>query len=245
MMQNDNKNREVLLNENKHSEGCCGVFFRIVSLLLPITSRAKIRQSGISPLHVAAEHDRRDIIRLLIESGCDVNSRLSEERSLAFPDRRVTALYCAIAARHTQAAAMLLNAGADPNTDPFNPLLLAVRRGCLKTVALLVEHGADVNARLSEPCTDFPGALLYTSHLNVLHYLLDNGCDAQSCFKCHEHHRDDNSPPIHFTPVNTSQTSLVCTKPTVKVLLKYSVLLLIIGGACLCILSDQHERRSL
>ncbi|KAA0710812.1 Ankyrin repeat and SOCS box protein 2 [Triplophysa tibetana] len=189
---------------------------QIVCLLMPISSRSKVRQSGISPLHVAAEHDRRDILRLLIESGCDVNTRLSDERSSMFPDRRVTALYCAIAAGNTQTAAMLLNAGADPNTDPFSPLLLAVRHGCLKSVALLVEHGADVNARPSEPATDFPGVLLYASHLNVLRCLLDNGCDAQSCFKCDRHHADHNWPPVHFTPVNTSQRSLVCTKPALQ-----------------------------
>lgn len=189
---------------------------QIVSLLLPITSRAKIRQSGISPLHVAAEHDRRDIIKLLIEWGCDIDTRLSDERSSVFPDRRVTALYCAIAARNTQAAAMLLSAGADPNTDPSSPLLLAVRHGCSKTVALLIEHGADVNARPSDPCTDFPGVLLYTPHLNILHYLLDNGCDAQACFKCDEHHTEDDSHLILSTPVNTSQRSLICTKPTIK-----------------------------
>lgn len=209
--------------DNEHSDVLC----RIVSLLLPITSRAKVRQSGISPLHVAAEHDRQDIIRLLMELGCGINTRLSDERSSAFPDRRVTALYCAIAARNTQAAAMLLNAGADPNLDPFSPLLLAVRHGCPKTVALLVEHGADVNARPSEPCTHFPGVLLYTPHLDVLHYLLDNGCDAQACFKCDEHHTEDDSHLIHSPPVNTSQRSLGCTKPTIKVLLSCSLLLII------------------
>nr|XP_055029162.1 ankyrin repeat and SOCS box protein 2b [Misgurnus anguillicaudatus] len=183
----------------------------IVSLLLPITSRAKIRQSGISPLHLAAEHDRQNIISLLIESGCDVNAKLSDERSATFPDRRATALYCAIAARNTQAAATLLNAGADPDADPLRPLLLAVRQGCLRTVASLVEHGADVNALSPDVDTDFPGVLLYTHNLNVLHYLLDNGCDAQACFKCDKHHLEE----AHASQ-NVSQRNVISSKPTLK-----------------------------
>ncbi|XP_059377109.1 ankyrin repeat and SOCS box protein 2-like [Carassius carassius] len=118
----------------------------IVSSLLPVSSRARVRRSGISPLHLAAEHDQRAILSLLIESGFDINCKLSQERSAGFQNRCVSALYCAVAARNTGAAAALLRAGADPNTDPCSPLLLAARHGCLETVALLLEHGCDARA---------------------------------------------------------------------------------------------------
>ncbi|XP_073683496.1 ankyrin repeat and SOCS box protein 2b [Garra rufa] len=180
----------------------------IVSLLLPITSRARIRQSGISPLHLAAEHDRQMVTSLLIESGFDVNGKLSRERSAKFHDRRVSALYCAVAARNTRTAGILLKAGADPNVDPFGPLLLAARHGCLKTVALLVEHGAHVNARPPGPTAAFPAVLLYAHRLDVLQYLLDNGCDAQACFTCDRHHSHEDA---HFRS-HTSQRHTNCTK---------------------------------
>ncbi|KAL0170872.1 hypothetical protein M9458_035468, partial [Cirrhinus mrigala] len=138
-----------------------------------------IRQSGISPLHLAAEHGRQIITSLLID-------KLSRERSARYHDRRVSALYCA-------AAAVLLKAGADPNVDPFSPLLLAARHGCLKTVAVLVEHGAHVNARPPGPTAGFPAALLYAHQLDVLQYLLDNGCDAQACFTCDRRHSEEDA----------------------------------------------------
>ncbi|XP_052000899.1 ankyrin repeat and SOCS box protein 2b [Xyrauchen texanus] len=180
---------------------------QIVSLLLPVTSRARIRQSGITPLHVAAEHDQLNIMSLLIESGCDVNAKLSPECSAAFHDRRVTPLYCAIAARNVQATEILLKAGADPNTDPLRPLLLAVRQGCLRTVTMLVESGADVNTHSPDQSSEFPGVLLYTHHMDVLQYLLDNGCDAHACFTCHKHHS-------HTAAV--SSRDVICTKPKLK-----------------------------
>ncbi|XP_052386138.1 ankyrin repeat and SOCS box protein 2b [Carassius gibelio] len=165
----------------------------IVSLLLPITSRVRIRQSGISPLHLSAEHGQWIIMSLLIESGFDVNSRLSQECSARFQDRRVSALYCAVAARNTRAAAVLLRAGADPNMDPCSPLLLAVRHGCLETVALLLEHGAHVNAPLS---AGLPAVLLHTHQLDVLQCLLDKGCDARACFSCTHTHTAE--PELKF-----------------------------------------------
>ncbi|XP_051724172.1 ankyrin repeat and SOCS box protein 2b isoform X1 [Ctenopharyngodon idella] len=178
----------------------------IVSLLLPISSRMRLRQSGISPLHLATEHNHQNIMRLLIEAGCDVNSRLSQQRSSEFQDRRVTALYCAVAARNAQAAEVLLNAGADPNIDPFAPLLLAAHQGCVKSVALLLEHGARVDARPPGLTDGFPAVLMYTHHLDVLRCLLDHGCDAQACFTCHRHQCEEDT---HFN------TSLV--KPEVQI----------------------------
>ncbi len=166
------------------------MFLRIVSSLLPVSSRVRVRRSGISPLHLAAEHDRRAVLSLLIESGFDVNSKLSPERSAGFQDRRVSALYCAVAARNTSATAALLKAGANPNTDPCSPLLLAARHGCLETVGLLLEHGAHVNAG---PAAGLPALLLHTHQLDLLQYLLDHGCDARACFTCDTHHSEQHT----------------------------------------------------
>ncbi|XP_057679280.1 ankyrin repeat and SOCS box protein 2-like [Corythoichthys intestinalis] len=157
----------------------------IVSMLIPATSKARVRRTGISPLHVAAEHNRDEVLELLIRAGFDVNARLSEERSRLYEDRRGTALYLAVDNYNVDNVRSLLEAGADPNLDVFGPLLVAARQGCAENVALLVEHGADVNARIATRPTDFPAVFLFTmKYLPMFKYLLDNGGDALSCFRC-------------------------------------------------------------
>ncbi len=197
------------------------MFLRIVSSLLPVSSRTRVRRSGVSPLHLAAEHDQQAVLSLLIESGFDVNSKLSPERSAGFPDRRVSALYCAVAARNTSAAAALLTAGANPNTDPCSPVLLAARHGCLETVALLLEHGAHVNAG---PAEGLPALLLHTHQLDLLQYLLDRGCDARACFTCDTHlSATDAELKVLILRFFDQMISLLCS-PAVCLICSHSVL---------------------
>ncbi|XP_066533673.1 ankyrin repeat and SOCS box protein 2-like [Hoplias malabaricus] len=173
---------------------------RIVAMLTPRTSRAKIKQCGISPLHLAAEHNRDDVIETLIDAGFNVNATLSEDWSKMYEDHRSTALYFAVANSNIEAATMLLETGANPNLDIFNPLLVAVRKSCMEMVTLLVKHGANVNAILPTHPTSFPAALIFcTKYLAMFKYLMDNGCDALSCFKC-----DYGSNP--HPPIKTRQT---------------------------------------
>ncbi|XP_027896743.1 ankyrin repeat and SOCS box protein 2-like isoform X3 [Xiphophorus couchianus] len=158
---------------------------RIVSLLIPLTSRVRIRTCGISPLHIAADRNRDEILELLIESGFDVNAELSEEHSQMYEDRRSTALYFSVSNGNLEAAETLLEAGANPNLDIFNPLLIAVRLGWTDMAELLVRYGADVNAQMSTQPSSFPSAILLgMESLPILKLLLDNGCDARLCFRC-------------------------------------------------------------
>lgn len=164
-------------------------------MLIPRTSRAKIKHCGISPLHMAAERNRDDVLERLIGAGFDVNFMLSENWSKMYEDRRSTALYCAVYNSNIDAVTMLLEAGANPNLDTFNPLLVAVRKGCMEMVKLLVNHGANVNSMLPTHPTDFPAALIFCmNYLPMIKYLMDNGCDALSCFKCD--YGSDSHPPM-------------------------------------------------
>ncbi|XP_067273557.1 ankyrin repeat and SOCS box protein 2 isoform X2 [Pseudorasbora parva] len=157
----------------------------IVCMLIPATSKARVRRSGISPIHLAAERNRNDILEVLIEAGFDVNATLSEDRSMMYEDRRSSALYFAVMNNNIDATTMLLEAGANPNLDTFNPLLVALRQGCIQTVNLLVEHGANVNAYIPTHPTAFPATVMFCmKYLTLLKYLMDNGCDAWSCFNC-------------------------------------------------------------
>ncbi|XP_048106948.1 ankyrin repeat and SOCS box protein 2-like [Alosa alosa] len=158
---------------------------RIVSLLIPKTARVIVPESGISPLHLAAEHDREDVLEILIDAGFDVNTLLKYDHSQIYDDRCCSALHFTVRNSNIDTASMLLEAGADPNLDAFNPLLLAVRQGNLEMVSLLVEYGANVNACVPTLPTTFPGALLFCmKHTLILKFLLDNGCFANACFSC-------------------------------------------------------------
>ncbi|XP_049613712.1 ankyrin repeat and SOCS box protein 2-like isoform X2 [Syngnathus scovelli] len=157
----------------------------IVSMLIPATSKARVRRTGISPLHVAAEHNRDEVLETLIQAGFDINAQLCEERSRLYEDRRSTTLYFAVANYNVDNVRMLLNAGADPNLDVFGPLLVAARQSCMESVTLLVEHGADINARIATHPTTFPAIFMFSmKYLPMFKYLLDNGGDALSCFHC-------------------------------------------------------------
>nr|XP_020515218.1 ankyrin repeat and SOCS box protein 2-like [Labrus bergylta] len=158
---------------------------QIVMMLIPVTSRVRIQLCGISPLHVAAEKNWDDIMELLIQSGFDVNAKLSAQHSMMYEDRRTTALYFSVYNGNLEASEMLLEAGADPNLDVFNPLLIAVRLGWLDMATLLLKYGADVNAQISTQPSSFPSAILLNMEsLPVLKLLLVNGCDARPCFIC-------------------------------------------------------------
>uniref|UniRef100_UPI0037E8F1D2 ankyrin repeat and SOCS box protein 2-like isoform X2 n=1 Tax=Semicossyphus pulcher TaxID=241346 RepID=UPI0037E8F1D2 len=157
----------------------------IVSLLVPVTSRAMLRHSCVSPLHLAAEHDRHAVAAVLLKAGADVNATLAHSHSIQYADRRATPLYFAVANGCTKTAEVLLNAGASLSLDPVSPLLVAVRRGCVRTVSLLLDRGADVDSQIPSFATTFPAVVaLCMDNLPLLKCLLDNGCDALSCFKC-------------------------------------------------------------
>uniref|UniRef100_A0A8C4ZA80 Ankyrin repeat and SOCS box containing 2a, tandem duplicate 2 n=1 Tax=Gadus morhua TaxID=8049 RepID=A0A8C4ZA80_GADMO len=157
---------------------------QMVSMLLPLTSKKMVSSSGISPLHLAAEDGLDDILELLIRDGYDVNSQLSREHRLMYEDHRSTALYFSVCDDNLEAATILLEAGADPNLDFFNPLLIAVQKGNAELVELLLMYG-HVHASLSTHKLGFPSAvLLAMNSINVLKLLLDHGCDVHPCFDC-------------------------------------------------------------
>lgn len=157
----------------------------IVSMLISVTSSIQVQHSGISPLHIAAEKNRDEILKLLIKSGFDINAKLSDERSKMYWDQRSTALYFSVYNGNQEAAEILLEAGANPNLDVFNPLLIAARLDWMDMVTLLLKYGADVNAQISMQPSMFPSAILLSMEsLLMLKLLLDNGCDARPCFNC-------------------------------------------------------------
>lgn len=205
----------------------------IVSKLIPITSMTEIQRSGVSPVHLSAESDEDQALEILIHAGFDVNFLLAPERSCMYEDRRVSPLYFAVNNRNLEAASMLLDAGADPNLDPFNVLLLAVRHGHVRMATLLLEHGANVNASLPTQPSTFPACvMLSVRNIAMVKCLMDHGCDAVACFQCeygaedHPTHTGselETRPCLQFCEMISARSVCHCTGPVVNLLLDYVV----------------------
>lgn len=105
-------------------------------------------QSGWRPLHsTASQHGKLDIARLLIERGADVDA---DDAARRHPRRALCgAAGCAAFAAPTRTHALSKRCGAQ---DGITPLHLAVRKGNLDLVQLLLEHGADQSIKTYVRC---------------------------------------------------------------------------------------------
>ena len=123
-----------------------------------------------TPLWIAARHGQEDAARLLIARGADVNLTT---KSSGPP------LFGAIDRKDPVLVGLLLSSGADPNATlkTYAALFVAVRRGCLECVTLLVEAGADVNALNQDREPAIHQARL-TGHHEIADYLAAHGAVA-------------------------------------------------------------------
>jgi ankyrin len=172
--------------------------------------RAEIR-GGMTPLLYAARDGRTDAARLLIEAGADIEQREANG---------ISPLLMAVLNNQLDVARLLLDAGADTNADDFwgrAPLFAAVeyrnldmnnrdqdspthngvdRAPILEFIQLLLDAGADVNARMREvppsrrwlyslgdvSWVDFTGQTPFlraalSGDTSTMHLLLDYGAD--------------------------------------------------------------------
>jgi ankyrin repeat protein len=131
--------------------------------------------SGFNPLFFAVREGRIEVVKTLLEAGADVNEAMQPKKRLSgkAPRAGTSPLILAVENAHFELAVVLLKAGADPNDDRsgFTALHTVswVRKpsrgdgddgdpapagsgsmSCLDFVRRLVEHGADVNRRLTK-----------------------------------------------------------------------------------------------
>ena len=146
----------------------------IVELLINAGAdfRTPLPDSGFTPLFFAVREGRTEVVCALLKAGVDVNETMQPRKTSGKGPRKGTsALILAVENGHFDLALALLEAGADPNDQRsgFTALhaLTWVRKpnrgdgddgdpspigsgnlSSLQFVKKLVEHGADVNARL-------------------------------------------------------------------------------------------------
>src|SRR5437870_27830 len=146
----------------------------VVELLLEAGAdfRTPLPDSGFTPLFFAAREGRTEAVRALLKAGADVNETMQPRKASGKGPRKGTsALILAVENGHFDLALAMLEAGADPNDqrsgftalhvltwvrkpnrgdgdDGDPPPIGSGQLSSLQFVKKLVEHGADVNARL-------------------------------------------------------------------------------------------------
>jgi ankyrin repeat protein len=135
--------------------------------------------SGYTPFFFAVREGRTGVVRALLKAGADVNEKLEAHKSggprpasgAGVPRPGISPLVLAVSNAHFELASYLLDAGADPNSAGAGYTALHVisnvrksglgdndpapqgsgNMTSLEMVRKLVQHGADINARMTKP----------------------------------------------------------------------------------------------
>ncbi|XP_047195092.1 dynein axonemal heavy chain 12 [Hippoglossus stenolepis] len=156
-----------------------------LKLLIPVTSVAEVKDSGISPLHTASAGGHTHCIKALLDAGYDPNFMLHPSVCRSYDDEGKSALFFAVCNNDMESAKLLLEAGAMTNQDPVKCLQVALRLGNYALIRLLLRFGANVNYYSRINTTHFPSALQYALKDEVVLRMLCNyGYDVERCFHC-------------------------------------------------------------
>lgn len=148
----------------------------IVKLLIEAGANLDLKSCNESALLIACTYSCNKIATLLIEKGANVNLK---------PIRGESCLYKAVSRNNVELIRHLIKYGANleiknNSPDGYNntPLIIAAFYGYLKSVNILLEHGADVNAK---DCDGTTSLMLAAAHgyPEVFITLMRNGASLQ------------------------------------------------------------------
>ncbi|KAF3856751.1 hypothetical protein F7725_017474 [Dissostichus mawsoni] len=142
---------------------------QVLNLLIPVTSKGEVDDSGINPLHSAAAGGHAHCIKALLDAGFEPNDMLHPWAQRSYDDGRKSALFFTVLNNDVPSAKLLLEAGAMANQDPIKCLqVISLRVGNYELINLLLRYGANVN---------------YYCKV-VLRMLCNYGYDLARCFDC-------------------------------------------------------------
>ncbi|CAG0890174.1 unnamed protein product [Darwinula stevensoni] len=148
--------------------------------------------AGYSALHLSAEHGRLDLLRLLLEHGACVNFTPPGEECKDRPDEP---LRLAIRNNHYEAARLLLEAGAHPNTRYFlGSDINLVSPLSIPFLELLLAFGAVPDARDRDGNTPLMKACRLPHGFDAALLLIHHGADVNA--QAWERH--DNRSVLHY-----------------------------------------------
>ncbi|XP_071481796.1 uncharacterized protein [Diadema antillarum] len=129
---------------------------------------------GFNPLHYAAFRNMAPIVQYLIKM---------KRAKVDAPNKEgVTPLHLTAQEGHRDVMEILLNAGADPDSQTFKghtPVMQACWAGHLECVKLLHTKGAELGETDNDGCTPIHFATV-SKQLNIVKYLLDSGVDVNA-----------------------------------------------------------------
>ena len=123
------------------------------------------------PIHVAARYNYDSVLRILLDTGIDVDSKTLYGE---------TALYLASASYNLKAISVLLNAKANPNVKTDNhktPLYAALKSGYFQVVHALLKGGANPNVRMDAGATVLHYAVVDYHYTDIVAILLEFNAD--------------------------------------------------------------------
>jgi ankyrin repeat protein len=178
----------------------------IVEFLLDRGAPQVANNDGAFPIHLAAVHNRREVLAVFLQHDIDPNTLSAKNRTpilLAAAMGQTAAievlsrhgadvnlsdvhgqtpLYMAVYQNHTETVKRLLDLGADLSIgmeDNISPIQLAAAKGFAEIVKILLDYGADPSLPGVNGVTPLIDACLGNYH-DVVKMLLDAGAEVNS-----------------------------------------------------------------
>jgi ankyrin repeat protein len=135
---------------------------------------------GRTPLSEAIANDHLAVALYLVKQKADPNAA---DRGGWTPLLWAASRSAFVRHRNVKLAAALLDAGADVDArdeDGMTPLMWAANRGADRLVKLLLDRGADVNAKTTQKYNSKRTALMFAQGLAMVWTLLEAGADPKA-----------------------------------------------------------------